>query len=119
MLPFYFIGKEIERTAQEGEDISVIESTGPIRYEPGQTANTRAAEPGWILRAERFGVRELMRESGVWHPVERYLRGERVHPETRLRIQKAIERLECLNNSPHSKKKKNNRRLTEEGIDVP
>ena len=95
MLPFRFIGKEIERKAQEGEDISVIESTGPIRYEPGKTKNTRAAEPGHILRAQRFGLRLLMRESGVTqHPVERYLAGKRVHPSTRIRISEAVERLE-------------------------
>jgi len=93
--PFCFIGKEIERKAQEGEDISVIESPGPIRYEPGKTKNTRAAEPGHILRAKRFGKRQLARESGVGqHAIERYLDGERVHPETRLRILEAVERLE-------------------------
>ncbi|MBZ5723283.1 MAG: hypothetical protein LAO03_23350 [Acidobacteriia bacterium] len=26
------IGKEIERRAQEGEDLSILENTGPIRY---------------------------------------------------------------------------------------
>jgi hypothetical protein len=41
MKPFVFIGKEIERRAHEGEDISVIENTGPIRYEAGRTAKTR------------------------------------------------------------------------------
>lgn len=62
--PFHFIGKEIERKAQEGEDVSVLESKGPIRYEPGQTAKTRAADPALILRAKRYGLRQLSRESG-------------------------------------------------------
>jgi hypothetical protein len=45
--------------------------------------------------ARRFGVRPLMRESGVTqHPVERYLQGERVHSDTRARILAAVERLE-------------------------
>jgi hypothetical protein len=37
MPPFCFLGKEVERKAQEGEDISVIESSGLLRYEPRQT----------------------------------------------------------------------------------
>ena len=93
--PFCFIGKEIERKAQEGEDLSVFEAGGPIRYEPGKTKNTRAADPAHILRARRFGLLQLMRESGVTqHPVERYLQGERVHPDTRARILAAVEKLE-------------------------
>jgi hypothetical protein len=93
--PFCFIGKEIERKAQEGEDISAIESLGPMRYEPGKTKNTRAADPGHILRAQRFGVRQLIRESGVkQHAVERYLRGQRVHPSTRARILESVHKLE-------------------------
>lgn len=72
----------------------MIESPGPIRYEPGKTKNTRAADPRDILRAKRFGVRQLMRDSGVGqHAVERYLDGERVHPSTRVRILAAIEKL--------------------------
>jgi hypothetical protein len=46
MTPFVFIGKEIERRAQEGEDVSVLENTGPIQYHRQQTAETRAAD-GW------------------------------------------------------------------------
>lgn len=95
MLPFHFIGKEIERKAQEGEDISVLESSGPIRYEPGQTAKTRAADPGLVFRAKRFGMRRLMRESGAsQHAVERFLDAERVHPSTRARLLQALEKLE-------------------------
>jgi len=95
VLPFHFIGKEIERKAQEGEDISALESTGPIRYEQGQTAKTRAADPALILRAKRFPERQLMRESHVsQHPVERFLSGARVHPSTRTGLMQAVERLE-------------------------
>ena len=95
MLPFRFIGKEVERKAQEGEDISAIESDGPIRYGPGQTTKTRAADPGLILRAKRFGRRQLCRESGVHqHAIERFLNGERIHPSTRERILKAVLKLE-------------------------
>jgi len=73
----------------------MLESPGPIRYEPSKTKNTRAADLRHILRAKRFGVRQLMRESGVGqHAIERYLDGERVHPSTRARILAAIEKLE-------------------------
>jgi len=95
MLPFRFIGKEIERKAQEGEQIGALESTGRIQYGPGQTTNTRAADPRLILRAKHFGVRELSRESGTGqHSVERFRDGKRVHPATRLRVQRAVQRLE-------------------------
>ncbi len=95
ILPLRCIGKEIERKAQEGEDISAIDSSGPVEYQPGQTRNTRAADPGVILRAKAFGIRELMRESGAGqHAVERLLSGVRIHPATRAKLQEAIERLE-------------------------
>ena len=95
MTPLIFIGKEIERKAQEGEDISLLENSGPIRYQAGQTAKTRAADARLILRARRFPIRRLMRESGKsQHAVERFLSGARVHPPTREKMAQAIEKLE-------------------------
>jgi len=63
MTPFVFIGKEIERKAQEGEDLP--EGSGPLRYQAGQTGKTRAADAGLILRAGKFSKRCLRDESGV------------------------------------------------------
>lgn len=95
MTPFVLIGKEIERKAQEGEDISIIENPGPRIYGSGQAKKTRAADPALIQRARDLGVRQLMRQSGAGqHAVERFLRGERVHPSTRGAITKALEKLE-------------------------
>lgn len=95
MLPLIFIGKEVERKAQEGEDASMFESSGPIRYQPGQTTNTRAGDARLILRAKPFGIRRFMRTSKVsQHAIERFLSGARVHPSTRTRLAKAIEKLE-------------------------
>jgi hypothetical protein len=95
MTPFIFIGKEIERRAQEGEDVSILGNTGPIQYHRQQTARTRAADAGLILRARRFSLRKLMRESGAsQHAVTRFLRGERVHPATRARLEQALQKLE-------------------------
>jgi len=95
MTPFVFIGKEIERRAQEGEDFSLLENTGPITYHRHQTAKTRAADAGLILRARRYPLRQLMRESGAsQHSTERFLRRERVHPTTRARLASAVEKLE-------------------------
>jgi hypothetical protein len=95
---FYFlssIGKEIERRAQEGEDVAVLENSGPIRYGSGRTAKTRPADPGLIVRARRYGLRKLMREAGVsQHSAERFLQGDRVHPATRSKLTRAIEELE-------------------------
>jgi hypothetical protein len=93
--PFILIGKEIERRSQEGEDISIVEGTGPVRYQRRQTPKTRPADDTLILRAKRFSMRQLMRASGVsQHAVERFLRGERIHPGTRERLAKAVEALE-------------------------
>jgi hypothetical protein len=93
MTPFIFIGKEIERKAQEGEDLP--EGSGPLRYQAGQTGKTRAADPQLILRAKRFSGRRLKCESGVGqHAFERFLRGEPVHPSTRAQLAKAVEKLE-------------------------
>jgi hypothetical protein len=95
MLPFLFIGKEIERRAQEGEDFSLVEVSGPMQYHRAQTGKTRAADAGLILKARKFGVRPLMRESGnSQHSIERFFAGERVHPATRGKLKKALEELE-------------------------
>jgi hypothetical protein len=94
-LPFRFIGKEIERKAQKGEDIRVTESTGPIRYEPRQTTNTRVADPPIIVRAKRYRQSQLRHESGVsQHALERFLDGKHVHPGTRNNVLRAVENLE-------------------------
>ncbi len=95
MIPFGYIGKEIERRSQEGEDPSLLEDTGPIQYRSRQSAKTRSADPALIVRARRYGLRQLMRESGVaQHATERFLDGERVHPSTRARLKAAVEKLE-------------------------
>jgi hypothetical protein len=97
MTPFIFIGKEIERRAQEGEDVSALENSGPIKYQAGQTIKTRAADAGLILRARRYPLRHLMRQSGVsQHSVERFLQGERIHPGTRAKLAQVVEKLEHL-----------------------
>jgi hypothetical protein len=81
MTPLIFIGKEIERRSQEGEDISVLQSSGSIKYHARQRVKTRPADAGTIARARRFGLRQLMRESGrSQHPVQRFLDGDPVHP---------------------------------------
>jgi hypothetical protein len=95
MLPLIFIGKEVERRAQEGEDASMLESSGPIRYQSGQTTNTRSADARLILRAKRFGIRRLIRTSGKsQHAIERFLDGARVQPSTRAKLAQAIEKME-------------------------
>ena len=95
MQPLRCVGKEVERKAQEGEDISNAEHRGPIEYQDRRTANTRAADADLLLRAQRFSARQLRRVSGVsQHAVERFLRGERVHPRTRNRLAQAVETME-------------------------
>jgi hypothetical protein len=95
MFPFVYIGKEIERRAQEGEDISLAEDTRPRTYAPRQTRHTRSASAALIRKAGRFSIRKLMRESGAsQHSVERFLAGDSVHPATRARLEQAVEKLE-------------------------
>jgi hypothetical protein len=95
MAPFVFIGKEIERKAQEGEDISVLGNAGPIKYYRRQTANKRPANADLVHRASQFHKKALRRESGAsQHAVDRCLNNERVHPATRAKLEKAVDRLE-------------------------
>lgn len=95
MLPFEYIGKEIERRAPEGEDVAVLEGDGPIRYGDGRQGKTRSAAPLLIQKARRYGLRLLVRASGTsQHATERFLRGERVHPATRKRLADAVANLE-------------------------
>jgi hypothetical protein len=63
--PLIPIGKEIERRAQEGGDISVFDNAGPVKYHPRKTANTRPADAALILRASRFSKKLLRRASGA------------------------------------------------------
>jgi hypothetical protein len=93
--PLIPIGKEIERRSQEGEDISVLDNAGPIKYHPRKTANTRPADAALILRAGRFSKKLLRRESGAsQHAIDRFFRGERIHPGTRTKLAQAVEQLE-------------------------
>jgi hypothetical protein len=95
MKPFVFIGKEIERRAQEGEDISVIENTGPIRYQAGQTAKTRAADAGLVKRLWQFSLRQLTEASGLSRDTVIQARhNARLHPDTRASLLRAVEELE-------------------------
>jgi hypothetical protein len=95
MLPLRFIGKEIERKAQDGEEITALEGDGPIHYQARQTPKTRATDASLIPRATRFLKRELMRESGVHqHALDSFLHTERVHPATRTRLLKVVEKLQ-------------------------
>lgn len=95
------MGKEIERKAQEGEDISVIENPGPRIYGVGHARKTRSADLELIVRAKRLledGVisqRRFVRLADVsQHSFGRFLDGARVHPGTRKAVSNAVEVLE-------------------------
>ena len=94
MLPFRFIGKEIERKAQEGEDISVVENTGPFEYQPKLTANTRSADAGLVNRLNQFSLRQLKQSGLSRDTLIRARRGARLHPATRARLAQTVEKLE-------------------------
>ena len=93
--PLIPIGKEIERRSQEGEDMSVLDNVGPVQYHPRKTANTRPADAALVMRATRFSKKLLGRKSGAsQHAIDRFLRGERIHPGTRKKLADAVADLE-------------------------
>jgi hypothetical protein len=94
MKPFIFIGKEIERRAQEGEDMSVLENTGPIQYRRQQTANTRPADLRLMKRLNQFSLRQLEGSGASRDTIIQARRGARLHPSTRARLARAVEDLE-------------------------
>ena len=95
IIPLIPIGKEMERRSQEGEDISILDSAGPVIYHPGKTANTRPADAALIQRARRFPKKLLRRESGAsQHAIDRFFSGNRVHPNTRKKIAQTVQALE-------------------------
>jgi hypothetical protein len=95
MTPFIFIGKEIERRAQEGEDISVLENTGPMQYRFKRTANTRAADHRLLKALTRFSLRQLEQSGLTRDTIIQARRGARLHPKTRVRLAETIEELEA------------------------
>jgi hypothetical protein len=73
----------------------MLENAGPIQYHVRRTSKTRAANPKLVLRAQKFPLRKLIRESGAsQHATERFLRGERVHPATRDKLAEVVDKLE-------------------------
>jgi len=93
--PLIPIGKEIERRSQEGEDIGALDYSGPVKYHPRKTANTRPADAALIARASRFSKKLLKRESGVsQHAIDRFFRREKIHPATRKKLAEVVEKLE-------------------------
>ena len=94
MIPFITIGKEIERKAQEGEDISSLENAGPMRYQSRQTANTRAVDPALQKRMEQFSLRQLTQSGLSRDTVIQARRGARVHPDSRARLEQTVNELE-------------------------
>jgi hypothetical protein len=89
------VRKKIERRSQEGEDISVLDNVGPVRYSRRKTANTRPADAALIMRAKRFSKKLLRRKSGAsQHAVHRFFLGKRIHPATRKKLTDAVAKLE-------------------------
>jgi len=86
ILTFRLIGKEIDRHIQD--DVNVLSDIRPPEYqESGSTAGV--LDPILIRKLQSQPIRRLMRitRSGQ-HTVERALRGERIHPRTRLKLMK-------------------------------
>jgi hypothetical protein len=94
MIPFITIGKEVERRAQEGEDIGSLENAGPVRYQSGQTANTRAVDPASQKRMNQFSLRQLTQSGLSRDTVIQARRGARLHPDTRARLAQPVDELE-------------------------
>jgi hypothetical protein len=94
MTPFVFIGKEIERRAQEGEDVSLIYNTGPIKYHRDQTLKTRPCAPELVKRLNGFSLSQLERSGLSRDTIIKARRGERVHPATCIQLAETMQGLE-------------------------
>jgi hypothetical protein len=93
MSPFIFIGKEIERRAQEGEEISLLENAGPLRYHRHQTTNTQPCSPQLLKKLKQYSLRQLEQSGLSRDTVIQARRGDRVHPGTRSALAQAVEKL--------------------------
>jgi hypothetical protein len=94
LLPFVLIGKEIERRGQEGEEISVLENVGPIKYGQRQTLKTRPCAPELMKKINRFSLSQLERSGLTRDTIIRARRGERVHPTTCTQLAEIVQELE-------------------------
>jgi len=94
MTPFVFIGKEIERRAQEGEDPSILENTGPIRYHRRQTLKTRPCVPELVKKLNQFSLSQLEQSGLTRDTIIRARHGERVHPSTSIQLAETVHKLE-------------------------
>jgi hypothetical protein len=56
MSPFITIGNEVKRKAREGEDISSLESTGPVRYQSRQTVKHSDGRSGFTRTAQSIST---------------------------------------------------------------
>ena len=92
--PFVFIGKEIERRAQEGEDVSVLENAGPIKYHSHQTLKTRPCVPELVKKLNRFSLSQLEQSDLTRDTIIRARRGDRVHPSTCTRLAHTVQNLD-------------------------
>ena len=94
MSPFVFIGKEIERRAQEGEEVSVLENAGQLRYHRHQTTNTQPCSPQLLKKLKRFSLRQLQQSGLSRDTIIQARRGDRVHPATRQKLARLVEKVE-------------------------
>jgi hypothetical protein len=94
LTPFIFIGKEIERRAQEGGDVIVLEGGGPIQYQAGRTIKTRAANAGLVKGLCKFSLRQLKQSGLSRDTIIQARRGARLHPDTRARLAQTVDKLE-------------------------
>jgi hypothetical protein len=94
MTPLIFIGKEIERRAQEGEDLSILENARPISYHRRQTLRTRPCSPELVKRLNRFSLNQLEQSGLARDTIIRARRGDRVHPSTCNQLADVISKLE-------------------------
>ena len=92
--PLIPIGKEIERRSQEGEDLSILNITGPIRYHQRQTLKTRPCVPELVKRLNRFSLTQLERSGLTRDTIIRVRRGNRVHPSTCTKLVEIVQELE-------------------------
>lgn len=74
---------------------TTIARTGPVKYHSRKMAYTRPADAALILTAGRFPKKLRRRESGAsQHAIDGLLRGERIRPGTREKLEQTVAELE-------------------------
>jgi hypothetical protein len=92
-----FWGKEVERRTEGGEYDLEASQVRPIEYQPGKGPATRMADAEKIEKAKQHPIKRLARDAHLpRNTLRNYLKGKRVRPSSRAKIERAVMRLSTM-----------------------